>query len=326
MVAGRTIAVMNSPTLSRRYPLRALAAGARWLLNPVSEGGAKQMPRMLLYATGVEMLSGVEQMREHPTGQRVLAERPDLAAMLSNPAALGSMPSGSFGRAFHDATSNPNGVPGYLLAGLIYRDGFFDRYQMPDDARYVIERYRWVHDIIHVLTGYKTDLAGEGLLIYFDLGYRHSVPLSLGALSPMGLGPLVFLRPHVGQRRWRALLRDAHARGVAAKQRQPPMTVYWEELLPRPLDEVRAELGIVPFEEDTSDWLSRSWLGRNASTGFGAYASQAAQARLAQRVVEAGVDFRDLMRASTTSAAELRRLAGEGADDTTIRSAAARLL
>lgn len=317
---------MDAPTLAKRYPLRALAAGTRWLLNPVSEGGAKQMPRMLLYATGVEMLAAVEQMREHPTGKRVLAERPDLSAMLSNPAALASMPPGSFGRAYHDAMSESTGVPGYLLAGLIYRDGFFDRYQMPDDARYVIERYRWLHDLIHILTGYKTDLAGEGLLIYFDLGYRHSIPLSLASLSPMGLGPLVFLRPHVGQARWRALLRDAHARGLAAKRRHPPMSVYWEELLPRPLQDVRTELGIVPFEEDTSDWLSRSWLGRNAATGFGAYARQAEQARHARRVVEAGVDFRDLMRASTASAASLRRLAEDGADDTTIRAAAARLL
>jgi hypothetical protein len=104
------------------------------------------------------------------------------------------------------------------------------------------------------------------------------------------------------------------------------MSVYWEELLPRPLKDVREELGIVPFEEDTSEWLSGSWLGRNASTGFGAYKHQAEQARHAQRVVEAGVDFRDLMRASPATAAELRRLAEGGADDTTIRSAAARLL
>ena len=66
----------------------------------------------------------------------------------------------------------PGGIPGYLLAGLIYRDGFFDGYDMPDDARYAIERTRWLHDLYHVLTGYGTDLAGEGLLIYFQLAYR----------------------------------------------------------------------------------------------------------------------------------------------------------
>jgi ubiquinone biosynthesis protein Coq4 len=317
---------MNAPTLSKRYPLRALAAGARWLMNPVSEGGAKQVPRMILYGTGVEMLARVEEMRQHPTGKRVLADRPDIARVLSDLAALARMPAGSLGRAYHDAMNSPTGVPGYLLAGLIYRDGFFDRYQMPDDARYVIERYRWIHDMIHVVAGYGTDLAGEGLLIFFDLGYRHSIPLPFASITPMGLGPFVFIRPDMGQRRWRGMLREAYARGVAAKRRQPPMSVYWEELLPRPLKEVREELGIVPFEEDTSGWLSGSWLGRNAATGFGAYERQAEQARLAQRVVEAGVDFRDVMRASDESAAELRGLAKSGADGATIRAAAARLL
>ena len=317
---------MSAPTLARRYPLRALAAGARWLVNPVSEGGAKQVPRMLLYATGVEMLAAVGRMRAHPTGRRVLADRPDLAAALSNMPALAALPPGSLGRAFHDAMSRPGGVPGYLLAGLIYRDGFFDRYDMPDDARYAIERTRWLHDLLHVLTGYGTDLASEGLLIYFELGYRLTLPFSLAALTPQGLGPRLFLRPHVGQRRWRALLRQAHAHGTAAQQRLPPMYAYWEELLPRPLAEAREELGIVPFTEDTSDWLSKSWLGRNAATGFGGYARAAEQAQLARRVVEAGVDFRDLMRATPEHAARLRSLAAEGADDAASRAAAARLL
>jgi ubiquinone biosynthesis protein Coq4 len=314
------------PSLAKRYPLRALAAGARWLMNPVSEGGAKQVPRMLLYATGVETFAAVQQMRTHPTGRRVLADRPDLSAVLSSPSVLAAMPAGSLGRAFHESVNIPGGVPGYLLAGLIYRDGFFDRYEMPDDARYVIERSRWLHDLFHVLTGYGTDLAGEGLLIYFDLGYRQSVSYSVAAMTPMGLGPGIFLRPHVGRRRWRDLLREAHARGRAAQETMPATYVYWEELLPRPLDEVRAELGIVPFAEDTRDWLSKSPLGRRAASGFGAYARQAEQAQLARRIVESGVDVRDLMRLPPARAAELRRLVAEGADQATVRSRAAHLI
>ncbi len=317
---------MTAPTITRRYPLRALAAGARWLANPVSAGGAKQVPRIHLYATGPEMLAEVEQMRTHPTGKRILADRPDLAATISNPSALATMPPGSLGRAFYDSMNVPGGIPGYMLAGLIYSDGFFDSYIMPDDARYAIERTRWLHDLYHVLTGYGTDLAGEGLLIYFQIAYRQQTGFWRAALSANGLGPLLFLRPHVGQRRWRELLRDAHARGTAARAQQPPMYVYWEELLPRPLAEVREELGIVPFEEDTSDWLSQSRLGQRAASGFGGYAREVEQAQLARRIVEAGVDFRNLMRATPESAASLRRLVAAGADDMAIRAAAARLL
>jgi hypothetical protein len=71
---------MTGPTITRRYPLRAFAAGARWLANPVSEAGAKQVPRIHLYANGPEMLAEVERMRTHPTGNRILEDRPDLAA------------------------------------------------------------------------------------------------------------------------------------------------------------------------------------------------------------------------------------------------------
>jgi ubiquinone biosynthesis protein Coq4 len=317
---------MSTPNLARRYPLRALAAGARWLSNPVSEGGAKQVPRFLMYATGPEMLEEVQRMRTHATGRRILADRPDLSKFLANPSTLETMPQGSLGRAFHDAMNVEGGVPGYMLAGLIYRDGFFDNYEMPDDARYAIERSRWLHDLFHILTGYGTDLAGEGLQIYFELGYRLSIPFRLAALTPQGIGPLLFLRPHIGQQRWRALLRDAHTRGTAARQVMPPIYVYWEEQLPRPLSEVREELGIVPYREDTSDWLAKSWLGRRAATGFGAYAREAKNAQIVRRIVDAGVDFRKLMRATPETSAALRRLVTDGADDVAIRAAAASML
>ncbi len=309
------------PTLTRRYPSRALAAGTRWLMNPVSEGGAKQVPRMILYATGPSMLAKVERMRVHPTGRRVLADRPDIAKLLTNPGSLAAMPPGSLGRAFHDNMNIPGGVPGYLLAGLIYRDGFFDGYDMPDDARFAIERTRWLHDLLHVITGYGTDLAGEGLLIYFELAYRQGVSYERSVFLPLGMGPRLFLRPHVGQPRWLTLLREANAKGRAAHARSDPMYVYWEELLPRPLDEVRDELGIVPFTEVTSDWLSKSWLGRNAATGFGQYARGAEAAQRARRVVEAGVDFRDVMRLTPERTEALRVLLESGADDAAIRAA-----
>ena len=86
--------------------------------------------------------------------------------------------------------------------------------------------------------------------------------------------------------------------------------MYWEQLLAQPLRDVREELEIVPFEEDTSDWLSRSWLGRRAATGFGAYTRQAEQAQLARRIVEAGVDFRALMRAPEERAPETKSYDG----------------
>ncbi len=314
---------MAQRTLQTRDVPGALLAGARWLVNPVSEGGAKQVPRFKLLAAGPEVLREVERMRVHPTGKRLLADKPDLGALLSSTATLKSMRPGSLGRTFHDAMEIPGGVPGYLLASLIYKDGFFDSLEVSDDVRYFIERSRWLHDVFHVVTGYGTDLSGEGLLIYFMLGYEHGLSYRVASLAPFGIGPRFFLRPSCGRRRWRALLRDAHARGLAARRICSPAFVPWEELLARPLDEVRRELGITPFLEDTARWLDQSWLGRQAAGGFGAYAREAARAQLVRKVVEAGVSCRELYRVSDAKLQTLIRLAAQGSSDEAIRAAAA---
>lgn len=314
---------MTKRTLDKRDIPGAVLAGARWLVNPVSEGGAKQVPRIKLLAAGPEILGDIERMRAHSTGRRIFDERPDLGAALSDSATLKAMPVGSLGRTFHDAMEIPGGVPGYLLAALIYKDGFFDSFEMSDEARYYIERSRWLHDLFHVVSGYGTDLPGEGLLIYFALAYEHRLPYWAASLAPLGIGPRFFIRPSCGQRRWRALLRDAHARGLAAHRVCPPACVPWEELLARPLDEVRQELGIAPFLEDTSRWLDHNWFGRQAAVGFGAYPRSARRAQLARRVVDAGVDHRDLYRLSDEKARELFALAADGASAEAIRAAAA---
>lgn len=313
---------MTKRTLDRRDVVGGLLAGARWLVNPVSEGGAKQVPRIKLLAGGPELLREVEQMRTHPTGRRLLETKPDLGAALSNAAALKRMPPGSLGRTFHDAMEVPGGVPGYLLASLIYKDGFFDSLEVSDDVRYFIERSRWLHDLFHVISGHGTDLPGEGLTIYFMLGYEHGLSYTAACLAPFGIGPRFFIRPSCGQRRWRALLRDAHARGLAGHSVCPPCFVPWEELLARPLDDVRRELGIVPFVEDTSRWLDHNWFGRQAATGFGAYPRAAARAQVARRVVEAGVSCPTLYRASDQTWRSLTRLVSAGASDEQLRAAA----
>jgi ubiquinone biosynthesis protein Coq4 len=317
---------MTRRTLEQRDYLGALVAGARWLINPVSEGGAKQVPRIKMLAGGPEILADVERMRAHPSGQRLLAERPDLGAALSDAAALKAMPARSLGRAFFEAMDNPYGVPGYLLAGLIYRDGFFDSFEMSADAHYYLERARWLHDLFHIVSGYAPNLAGEGLLIYFQHAYLYGIAFDKLARSPFGLGPRFFIRANCGTKRWRELLRKAHADGLAAHAVCPAIFVPWEELLPQPLEAVRAQLGITPFLEDTSRWLDHSWLGKQAADGFGAQSRGVSKTQLAVRVIEAGVDYRDFNRMSRKSAQFLMDLAAGGAADADIRRAAAAAL
>ena len=315
---------MTRRTLEKRDIPAALLAGFRWLRNPVSQGGAKQVPRIQMLARGPEILADVERMRAHPTGKRLLVERPDLGVFLSNSAALKAMPEASLGRTFYDAMDNPVGVPGYLLAGLIYKDGFFDSFDMSDDAKFYLERIRWLHDLFHVVSGYATDLAGEGMLIYFQQAYLYGLNFNALARSPFGIGPRYFLRPDCGKVRWQEYLRDANSRGLNAYNVCPAVFAPWEELLPQPLSDVRHQLGIVPFVEDSSRWLDKSELGKRASTGFGAQSVEAKQAQLARKVVEAGVDYRDLYRFSDEKARSLHLLAANGATDAQIREAAGR--
>lgn len=314
---------MPTRTLEKRDIPGALLAGARWLINPVSEGGAKQVPRIKMLAGGPEILADVERMRAHPSGKRLLAERPDLGVALSDSKTLKAMPQGSLGRAFFDAMDNPYGVPGYMLAGLIYRDGFFDSFEMSDDARYYLERSRWLHDLFHIISGYAPNLAGEGLLIYFQHAYLYGVSYKALESSPFGMGPRYFIHPMCGQKRWRALLKEAHTNGLAAHAVCPAIFAPWEDLLAAPVDAVRAQLGIIPFLEDTSRWLDRSWLGKHAAGGFGAQSRAAERVKHAQRVVEAGVDYRDFNRLTAERARALMQLAARGASNEEICNAAA---
>ena len=47
-------------------------------------------------------------------------------ATLNDTAGLAALPEGSLGRAFHTFMDHPETVPGYMLSGLIYKDGWLD--------------------------------------------------------------------------------------------------------------------------------------------------------------------------------------------------------
>ena len=49
--------------------------------------------------------------------------------------ALAAMPEGSLGRAYHTFMDHPETIPGYMLSGFIYRDGWFDTVPMDEELR-----------------------------------------------------------------------------------------------------------------------------------------------------------------------------------------------
>src|SRR5579884_1507419 len=108
--------------------------------------------------------------RRTPHGQRLLRERPSLAAILSDRERLAAMPDGSLGReylAFMDrAKISTEGLMAAQQARIDPNAGL-----EPDaDRMYVGDRLRDMHDLWHVLTGYGADDTGEIANLWFSVG------------------------------------------------------------------------------------------------------------------------------------------------------------
>lgn len=187
---------------------------------------------------------GFQRFRVHPTGRRLLQERPDLLAMLADREGLRGMAAGSFGRAYLDYLERTGLDP----AGLVQLKSAFearvrsegkDVYSLDPARDWFRDRSILMHDLWHVLTGYGTDTFGESALLpfsYAQLGGRANGLLTAGVTIRGGIecGPS-FLR----------YLYQAWSRGRRAAWL---VALPYEELLPQPVDAVRAFAAIVPAE------------------------------------------------------------------------------
>lgn len=303
---------------SYRYPRRNLWAAARdgviWLSGPVSERGASRAFRVSLNVGGRKVHERRLAMRAHPMGRRLLDERPDLCAALNDMGALAAMPEGSLGRAFHTFMDHPETIPGYMLSGLVYRDDWIDTVPMDEELRWAFERWIQTHDLMHVVSGYGADLAGEGLNLYFTGGYNLGLTWRATFWSPFGLAPRL-MRPSIERRRWLGYLREAWERGNAARLQLPFESVPWEDLLPQPLAAARATLGLPPLRDpamNSAEWTDDGFFTRT----FLASNVDPESVRGVKAAVEAGVSVKDVMRADpdTRSRVEALALGGAGAD------------
>lgn len=178
--------------------------------------------------------------RLHPDGQRLLRERPDLLATLSDREALRRMPEGSFGRAYARFMDAENLTAGGLVEAENAAIGHDANEIVDPDRRFFGDRLRDMHDLWHVLTGYGRDEAGEAANLAFTVGQVPSRGVWLIVLAAAVLGPwsLAFS--------WQRYLFRAWRRGRRASKLS---LVRYEDLLPLPLDEVRRRLHIaLPLE------------------------------------------------------------------------------
>ncbi|VDD78527.1 unnamed protein product [Mesocestoides corti] len=108
-------------------------------------------------------------MRSDPEGAAVLANRPRIRSSTIDFGYLRQLPSHTFGShyvAFLDRYGySPND------RGLV---NFVD----DPDLAYVMQRYREVHDLVHVLLGQQTDMLGEVVVKWVE-GLQLGLPLGL---------------------------------------------------------------------------------------------------------------------------------------------------
>ncbi len=233
----------------------ALKHFVAWARAPFTAEGPSHLARARFAAGGPGQARKVRRMLGHETGRRILRERPNLAVALADAEQLEALPAGRFGRAYHAAMSRPGVAPSYLLSSLMYRDETFDGLDWSDEMKYLMDREQQTHDLTHLLSGYGTDPLSEAINVAFLIGLGGARARAVRALtwsSKLRARPLVTLRT------WRATMLEAHARGRACAQTIPFYCIYWEELLPLPLDEVRRQLGVPPLRSpiEPSRWLS----------------------------------------------------------------------
>jgi len=109
------------------------------------------------------------------------------------------------------------------------------RYIDDEECAYVMQRYRECHDFYHALTGLPVVREGELALKAFEFAN------TLIPMTGLSLVAVATLKPSERRRFAQLYLPWALRNGVNA---QEIINIYWEEMLDRDVDDLRAELGM----------------------------------------------------------------------------------
>lgn len=168
------------------------------------------------------------------TGARIVAEKRNLISLLNDRERLSQLPEGTLGRTYYDFMASENLTADGLVAASEEAPRLYAG--MPEGAAIFRDRMRDSHDLWHVTTGYGRDGLGELCLLAFT--YAQTRNRGIGFIVAVGTRVASKEAPGVGV--WRAI-REGYRLGKAARWLP---TADWETLIARPLEEVRARLGV----------------------------------------------------------------------------------
>jgi len=258
--------------LKRRY-WAGITSSVKHVMNPISERGAAHAYRAHFYLAGPKIQTAFDEFSRHPSGMRLLKDRPNLGEHLAEVASAQSAPEGSFAEAYRNFLEvDTNGmIDTKMLASLAHVDDLAEELGWDEDVTWFVERMTYTHDLYHVLAGYGPTLANEGGVIFFTMSQTR---MRRGLLAAF----LWSFRPRVGWRRWHQYLQEGWRRGLATAEAGHLLAAYYEELFPLPLEQVRRELGIPDHTEPiggTAHWFNMKRYRRFLS-GYGEMDSEKA--------------------------------------------------
>jgi len=184
----------------------------------------------------------LSRMRESAKGRRLLDERQDVLAPLTDREALRCMTEGSLGltllRFLEEREIHPEELARKVREARVDSDGFAPGASA--DVAYLHDRFRDLHDLWHVATGYDNDWAGEYGVVAFSaqqVGYRsQTIATFVSSLLAAISG-----RPDVLGTWFEARRRAKRAPFLLAED--------WPALLSQPLSEVRRRLDLEPMPD-----------------------------------------------------------------------------
>jgi ubiquinone biosynthesis protein COQ4 len=169
-----------------------------------------------------------------PRAAAILRERRDLYPILSDLERLRAMPPGSLGRTIGDWFAREQiSAQGLAQASAVARAQLGVTPPDGDPERVFSTRLLNLHDVFHVLTGYDRDLRGEVAVLAFTLAQTRNPGIAYLVLR--------VLRRAGWSSETGRLIRQAFRRGLRATWL---IDQDWEDLLSRPIDDVRGELGV----------------------------------------------------------------------------------
>jgi ubiquinone biosynthesis protein COQ4 len=210
------------------FPL-ALRSLSALIANPDDTKQAFRVVQALSGGAGERMF---ERFRRTAVGKATLAERRRLIDSLKDVRALEALAPDTLGRAYlHFLRSQQITADGLVAAS---EEGYRVDRGLDEERVLFADRLRDMHDLWHVVAGYRGDLIGEAAVLALSFAQTKNPGVGLMALAGfLKIGGVV-----PGARK---LIADGLRRGRRAAWLPG---VAWETLLACPLDEVRLELGL----------------------------------------------------------------------------------